>query len=107
MTVHTYLTMSEDLEHSHDEYWSLMNSKIHYLKCTTLTFIFSLFLCTIITRDMKEWRMGIPVRWLVIGRRYVDDRESSSCIDDNRNTRSGCENKALCWDSNLLCFRLG
>ena len=40
--------------------------------------------------------MGIPVRWLVIGHGYVDDRESSSCIDDNRNTRSGRENKAFC-----------
>ena len=48
----TYSTTSEDLEGSHDEFRSLMNSKIHYIKCTTLTFTFSLFLCTIVTRDM-------------------------------------------------------
>ena len=52
--------------------------------------------------DKLQTGMGFPVRWLVIDRECVDDRESSSCIDDNRNTQSGCVNKVLCQDSNLL-----
>ena len=51
---HTYSMTSEDLEGSHDERWTLMNSEIHFVKCTTLTFTFSRFLCTIVTRDKKE-----------------------------------------------------